>query len=230
MLHKITLGLSAFSIVLLVTGMLLANREVIPPMAGFGLFVLSGVLGLAAIIASVVVMVQTQAFHVAMIGMLGLLPLIALVAGAVDGMRHPRINDITTDIANPPQFEQALTLDANQGREMYFPEKWGGIIRKAYPDVQPLLIDRPLEDAFARVLDAAKKQKRWEVMREDPEAGVIEAVATTRIFRWKDDIVIRLTETDAGTRVDMRSKSRDGQSDLGANAKRIKKFFDAIET
>jgi len=229
MLHKITLGLSALSIVLLLSGLLLANREIIPAMAGFGMFVLSGVVGLAAVIASIVVMFQTQAFHISMVGMVGLLPLLALVAGAVDGGRYPRINDITTDFETPPKYVHALTLTANEGRDMEFPLKWGGIIRKAYPEVQPLDVSRSVDDVFPRVLDAAQRQSGWEVTREDAEAGVIEAVATTRIFRWKDDIVIRLTETDDGTRIDMRSKSRDGQSDLGANAKRIRDFFAAIE-
>ena len=228
MLQKSVLALGAASIVVLLAGILLANRGIIPPMAGFGAFILSGLLGLAAIILSIVLAVKTQEFHVAMIGMLGMLPLLLLAAGLADGSRFPPINDITTDTDNPPAFTHAQTLPANQGRDMTFPAKFAGIIRKAYPDLVPATMDRPPEDAFPRALEAARQQTKWEITHEDAAAGTIEAVATTRVFRWKDDIVIRIAPDGDNTRIDMRSKSRDGRGDLGANAKRIRAYFESL--
>ena len=65
----------------------------------------------------------------------------------------------------------------------------------------------------------------WEIVLADKTNGRIEATATTALFGFKDDVVIRLTESEGGTRVDMRSASRVGLSDLGANAARIDAYF-----
>ena len=65
-----------------------------------------------------------------------------------------------------------------------------------------------------------------------PVVATIEATATSGIFQFVDDIVIRIQGPDgagaAHSMVDLRSKSRDGQSDLGANAARIRAFVEAL--
>jgi len=229
MLHKITLVLSFGSILLLAGGLLLANKEVVPPMAGFGLFILSGLCGVLAVGCAIGVIATTQAFHIAMVGMLGVIPTLALLSGVVDGTRYPPINDITTDTANPPAFVAVAALPANAGRDMEFPGKFAGLIRDAYPDLAPVVMDRSTAQAFAMALETAKQQPRWEIIREDEAAGVIECVAQTRVFKWRDDVIIRVTDAgDGKARIDMRSKSREGRGDLGANAKRIRAFFKAL--
>ena len=68
----------------------------------------------------------------------------------------------------------------------------------------------------------------WEITFEDKANGHFEGVATTRLFRWRDDFIIEVTPAGEGkSRIDMRSKSREGKSDLGANARRIRRFFEA---
>ncbi|MBI1317847.1 MAG: DUF1499 domain-containing protein [Candidatus Hydrogenedens sp.] len=229
MLHKITLGLSVGSIVLLGGGLMLANKEIIPPMAGLVFFVLAGLCGVAALLCSIGVIATTQAFHIAMVGMLGFIPALVLVWGVSEGTRYPPINDITTDIENPPAFEAAAALEANAGRDMSFPGKFGGIIRDAYPDLAPHIMERSKEQAFSMALEAAKAQPRWEIIREDEDAGIIECVASTQVFKWHDDVIIRVQDAGGGkTRIDMRSKSREGKGDIGANAKRIRKFFTSL--
>lgn len=66
---------------------------------------------------------------------------------------------------------------------------------------------------------------RWEVLSADPAEGQLEAIARSHLFGFEDEVAIRVTETDVGTRLDMRSRSRLGQIDRGANAQRIEAFF-----
>ena len=87
-------------------------------------------------------------------------------------------------------------------------------------------------DAFARALAAAEAMG-WEVVGRDAAAGTIEAVDTTKWFGFKDDIAIRVSAADAGSpnlsRVDVRSKSRVGRSDLGTNAQRIRSYLQQLK-
>lgn len=66
-----------------------------------------------------------------------------------------------------------------------------GVVAASYADVQPLVVSTPPAQAFDAALAAAKAMPRWEVVHEDREGGVIEAVATTAIMRFRDDVVIR---------------------------------------
>jgi uncharacterized protein (DUF1499 family) len=126
----------------------------------------------------------------------------------------PYINDISTDTENLPQFSPPKAY------ESYLPE----IQRRGYPDLRPLEIPLPPGQAFARAAEIARGQG-WEITALDEGAGRIEAVATTRWFGFKDDVVIRITPAGARSRVDMRSKSRVGHSDVGTNAYRIEEFL-----
>ena len=74
----------------------------------------------------------------------------------------------------------------------------------------------------------AQKQSGWTLRAVDPATRTIEGTATTRMFHFRDDFVIRVTQSGDGAVVDMRSKSRDGKGDLGANAKRIQSFLDQV--
>ena len=86
----------------------------------------------------------------------------------------------------------------------------------------------PLDQAFNRAL-AVAQESGWTIVTADSASGHIEATDTSRWFGFEDDIVIRLTPWGAGTRVDVRSVSRVGQGDVGANARRIRRYLDALE-
>jgi len=133
----------------------------------------------------------------------------------------PPIHDITTDPANPPAFVAILPLRANAANP---PEYAGADVaeqqRRAYPDIQPIVLDMPSAEAFDRAL-AAARDMGWEIVATEPREGRIEAVDTTFWFGFKDDVVIRVSGSGGGSRVDVRSKSRVGRGDAGANAKRI---------
>jgi uncharacterized protein (DUF1499 family) len=155
----------------------------------------------------------------------------------------PFIHDITTDLDNPPQFVAVAALPdrANapnppdyDGPEAALQQRYGmarGL--PGYTGLEPLVVNAPADQVFDRAL-ALIEQRGWEVVEADSESGRIEATDTSTFYRFKDDIVIRLTPsgagTQVGTRVDMRSKSRIGRSDLGVNAARISEFLGALKT
>ncbi|NIN34131.1 MAG: DUF1499 domain-containing protein, partial [Gammaproteobacteria bacterium] len=68
----------------------------------------------------------------------------------------------------------------------------------------------------------------WEFVNVDYDMGIIEAYDTSRIFGFVDDIVIRVSRQGSGSRVDIRSVSRLGKGDLGANALRISHFINTF--
>ena len=142
----------------------------------------------------------------------------ASAAVPLDGIRRvktlPYINDITTDTEHPPQFSPPKAYPGHFAE----PQMIG------YGDLRPSELALPPKQAFARAAEAARRQG-WEITGLDEGAGTIEAVATTRWFGFKDDVAIRIRPAGAGSRVDMRSRSRVGRSDLGANARRIREFL-----
>lgn len=139
--------------------------------------------------------------------------------------RVPPIHDITTDIENPPAFVAILPLRANAPN----PVEYGGPEiaaqqKAAYPDIVPLVLDVPPPQAFERALAAAREME-WEIVDATAAEGTMEATATTFWFGFKDDVVIRITPADGGSRIDVRSVSRVGRSDLGTNARRIRGYL-----
>ncbi len=92
-----------------------------------------------------------------------------------------------------------------------------------YPDIQPQAFSQPFEMVFDAALETSKAMG-WNVLKVDRDALTIEAVATTRLFRFKDDVTVTLTRESDRTVVNIRSRSRVGKSDLGENARRIRAF------
>lgn len=142
--------------------------------------------------------------------------------------RVPPIHDITTDTRQPPEFVAILPLRADAPN----PAQYGGpevaaAQHAGYPDLGPLVLPEPPGRAFARARAAAGKMG-WEMVAADSAAGRIEATATTPWFGFKDDVVIRVESAEGGSRVDVRSVSRVGGSDVGANAARIRAYLDKV--
>jgi uncharacterized protein (DUF1499 family) len=137
----------------------------------------------------------------------------------------PAINDITTDPENPPALIAVVPLRAGASVPSAYP---GGEVaaaqRRAYPDIRPLELAVPPAAAFARALDVAR-ETGWEIVATDPASGRIEATATTPWFGFRDDVAIRVAPSPAGSRIDVRSVSRVGKSDLGTNARRIRAYL-----
>jgi uncharacterized protein (DUF1499 family) len=141
----------------------------------------------------------------------------------------PAINDITTDTANPPAFVALLPLRAGAPVRATYPGgETADLQRRAYPDIRPLELALPPPAAFARALDAAKAMG-WHIEATDAATGRIEATATTPWFGFHDDVVVRVAPAPGGSRIDVRSVSRVGKSDLGTNAKRIRAYLARLE-
>ena len=96
--------------------------------------------------------------------------------------------------------------------------------QRAYGDIKPKVLAMPPREAVQRVIDAARALG-WEVAAIDATTGRVEATATTRWFGFKDDVVVRVRPEGTGSRVDVRSASRVGSSDVGANAARVREFL-----
>jgi uncharacterized protein (DUF1499 family) len=100
--------------------------------------------------------------------------------------------------------------------------------KAAYPDIKPAYFDDAPATVFTRALTAARAMG-WHIAEANTAAGRIEATATTTLLRFKDDVVIRIAAANGRTRVDVRSMSRLGHSDLGANAKRIRAYLEQLQ-
>ena len=145
-------------------------------------------------------------------------------------MSLPFIHDISTDTENPPPFVDVVPLRAGAANPVEYPgEDVAKQQRQAYPDLRTLELSIPAAEMFSRALDVSREM-RWDIVAAKPDEMRIEATATTLWFGFKDDVVIRIEPTASGSRLDIRSKSRLGRSDVGANAARIRVFVNALLT
>lgn len=141
----------------------------------------------------------------------------------------PRLNDVTTDTGNVPAMVVTQQMRHGAPNPAAYPgEQVAALQRAAYPDIVPVVIHASPAQAFRKV-DEVALSLGWEVVARAPADGRIEAVDTSDWFGLTDDIVIRIRpEGTTGSRIDIRSKSRVGQSDFGANARRIRAFIERV--
>jgi uncharacterized protein (DUF1499 family) len=141
----------------------------------------------------------------------------------------PPIHDISTDTVNPPPFVAIAPLRADAPNPVeYAGDEVARQQREAYPDITSFSSDVYPAIVFEHAVATARNMG-WEIVAAEPDAGRIEATDTTFWFGFKDDVVIRIQGDNGGSVVDVRSKSRVGMSDVGANAARIRGFLDALE-
>ena len=141
----------------------------------------------------------------------------------------PPIHNISTDIAEPPEFAAVVALRGETSNPLeYNADQLGPLQREAYPWVVPLNLDMAPAEALA-LAERALTDLGLEIVAVDAAAGIVEATATTFWFGFKDDVVVRVKGDGAGSRVDVRSVSRVGQSDLGANARRIGQILESMQ-
>lgn len=192
-------------------------------LAGWGVWAAGA--GLIAALAGLVVWLRRRrgGAGAVLLGLILSLPVAGLgVTFEIAARTTPPINDISTDTDDPPVFWFTATPSD-------YPVQNAGPQRAAYPDVRPLELPVSADEAFAAAL-ALVEERGWEVLSSDPEESQIEAIATSHLFGFEDEVAIRVIETYTGTRIDMRSRSRLGQIDRGANARRIEAFLSDLET
>lgn len=218
-------GIIAFTLFL--AGFALGYGRIAPALAAFGITALGMLLGVIAVVLAAIIAARTGINARTGLALLGAIPAAVLVYSVATSRGVPAINDITTNLVYPPAYTHAQTLPPNAGRNMDFPESFKAQIEKAYPDLQTLGLTRQRDDVFAKAMEIAKAREGWEVTSTTvtDKESIIEGTATTRVFGFVDDFIIRITDADNGVVVDMRSKSRDGKGDMGANAQRIREFL-----
>lgn len=200
---------------------------------GFQLMRLAAYLGMGVIALSVLLLLVPKTRRTQPRTLVAsLLIAVVVVAIPLHGLRQarsvPPIHDISTDMGDPPAFVAVLPLraDAPNGAD-YEGEAIAEQQRAGYPGLAPLDVDLLPGAAFDRALDEAKSMG-WEIVEADPASGRIEATDTTFWFGFKDDVVIRVRSAGEGSRIDVRSVSRVGGSDVGANAARIQAYLDRL--
>lgn len=224
-------AVAALSIIIVRSGLL----ELVPALATFAAaLVFAGLAILFAFAGFVVIWRQgVSGLGRALLGLFLGLALLAYPAYLGSrALKLPEITDVTTDLANPPRFDVLARLRP-RGRNDYPGPAVAALQQAGYPDIAPLELDVPPKVAYDAALALVTKRK-WYIgdaraptlARRD---GVIEAVARTPIMGFRDDVVIRVTPIGQGTRIDMRSASRVGSHDFGANAARIRSLLEDID-
>jgi hypothetical protein len=206
-------------------------------------------IGLAALVAGIVWVITALVRNSsagARYGVIGLLGALVVLAAPLNGLRlgltSPPIHDISTDIEYAPAFKAVLPLrqGAANGPEYDGPKQVtlpGGhtttvaaLQKKYYGDVVAWVGFTKPDKLFWRALNVANRMG-WHVVAFDPKEGRIEATSTSFWFGFTDDIVIRVKPAGKlGARLDIRSKSRVGLSDLGANAARIRSYLKTLKS
>jgi uncharacterized protein (DUF1499 family) len=210
-------------------GLTMARYDLIPKLAGFSALLGGGLIALVALLTGLAALTKRGAaggrgkllaaiaVSLVYVGFIASRP---LAAGDI-----PAIHDVTTDLANPPQFE-ALNLRADNLAGVETADNWKRIHAAAYGDLVPVTLAKPVAEATAQVTVLATNMG-WSVAKSDPARGHVEATASVSYIRFNDDVVIRIVPTadGKGSVVDMRSVSRVGISDFGVNAKRVRAFL-----
>jgi uncharacterized protein (DUF1499 family) len=233
--------LALFALATAILGTLIVRAgllEMVPALATVaGALVLAGAAILAAL-ASLVVIWREGA------GGLGYaVSALAIGAGLIaypaylgtKAYRLPMINDVTTDPADPPRLEALSRVRPRSGTNpvTYPGQAFAELQRAAYPELEPMQLSVPPPVAYEVVYEVIGRRKWRIVDARRPQSrgrdGHIEAVARTPIMGFRDDVVIRIRASGDDTRVDIRSASRYGPHDLGANAARVAALIDEIE-
>lgn len=182
-----------------------------------------------ALVLSALGLVQTRpgaarrGLVIAVLGLLvALVPVLMAVQWEYASRTTPPINDISTDTADAPVFWDMPNPTDYPGA------KTADLQRAAYPDLAPLRLAMPPEQAFAQAL-AVAKDKGWTIVANVPAEGRLEATASSLLYGFTDEVIVRVKAADGGSLVDVRSRSRLGRVDRGVNAKRIRSYLAALQ-
>ncbi len=233
--------LTTFALALAVVALAISRGQIADAtavLAVFGAAIFIACLGVLLALAGAVVIWRTGRRGVGVVlAALFLATLLLAYPGflAVQATRLPLLNDVSTDLIDPPDFARSSrALASRDGLEHgAIPEAWREAQRLAYPDVQPILLDIDSDEAWP-LIQKAVAARGWrvvEVTRPGGRSGIgrIEAVDRTPLMGFSDDVTIRVRPLAGQTRIDVRSASRAGRHDFGANARRIRRFAQDLQ-
>lgn len=195
----------------------------------FLIFVLAALFGFAVLVISILKMAKdsSQAKPLVISVLATGIPLAFLASNIIKAQTHPFIHDITTDVTNPPQFVAAKEQRTEGDHDVAYDAANVEPTQTGYPDLKAITLNNDAKTAVNTAKVLMQKQG-WEILaiNEETLPYTLEASETTLLFGFIDDVSLRFeTLEDGKTLVNMRSMSRQGKSDLGVNAKRIKEFF-----
>lgn len=248
-LARLTLFDGILALTLAIVGIISAHLGMLPPFGlqlssglfglyfmvlGFFIAILGLVIGVIALLVTFLMPSRRAGRVRALIGtILALIVVLPIFRILRSSRQYPPINDITTDTKNPLSFVHAQTLPANRSRNMSYKPEMASAQEAApvYGNLAPLKLPGSPDDVYKRVEIIAGEFPGWEVTYRDPVRHTVEGIATSTLFQFKDDFVIQVQPSadNSSSLVEMRSKSRDGKGDLGANYNRIESFFKALQ-
>ena len=223
------------AVVIPFAGTTLARYDIIDKMSGFYTVAIGLLLALAGIAVAVLALltgigVRGVSRKGSVIGLVASGAFLALIASyVIPASGAPPIHDATTDLANPPQFK-VLPMRKDNLVIVETVENWQKIHARAYPDLKPVTVARPVAEVIADA-DRIAKARGWAVAISDPAKGHFEATSYAAWIKFRDDVVLRVVATPdgKGSTVDMRSVSQVGGGDLGYNAERIRSFLKELQ-
>ena len=211
----------------------------LPPLRGFMIFIIALLLGgaVSVILGAFGIWRTTKKSgrtgrRFAVIGAVGGLAILLFAFLLRPAEETPPIHDVTTNPSDAPSFVAALEHEHNRERDLTYPHGGSEVVRhqeRAYPDLAPIQLASNQNATYDLAL-ATSQELGWQIVDADRGGGRIEATHETDVFRFVDDVVIRIRSAPSGSGsvVDLRSTSRVGVSDLGANAARIRSFRDLL--
>jgi uncharacterized protein (DUF1499 family) len=236
-LSVIGVATAAIGIVLAIASGFGARAGFLSPFASMGTYAIGSLLLLIAVITAGLGLIRSgglrgatsrPATWLALLAGLAVTANNGFVISQASGV--PAIHDISTDTESPPAFVAIVALrlaDAANPSE-YAGADTAAEQHRAFPDIQPLLVDQPADMVFAAARDIIA-DKGWTLVDANEADGRIEATAETGWVRFKDDVVIRIQPAASGTRIDVRSSSRVGRGDMGVNARRIRNYLVSLQ-
>jgi uncharacterized protein (DUF1499 family) len=196
---------------------------------GLPAFALSSVVALLVIIALVIASLlpryRAQRLRALLWSLPAFPPVVIFLAVLAPAGDYPPIHDITTNTEDPPRFDSGVFYRGDDANPIDIKPDVIAIQKQHYTGLDTIRTTMSPSEAFERASTVAEGLE-WEIYNSDPANGLIEALCTSFWFGFKDDVVIRIRETETGSEVDLRSVSRVGRSDLGANAARIAAFLE----
>ncbi|KAA5595917.1 DUF1499 domain-containing protein [Blastochloris sulfoviridis] len=227
--------LALFALAVALLGIALSRLNIVETLAALGVFAAGVAVAAVAVLVALVALaaIWNDGYRGLAQAVTGLLVGLVVVAGpaamAVIAYRLPAIHDISTDLVDPPRIiAGAAARPPGANPAAYEGERVAALQQAGYPDLKPLIKDWTPDQAFRAARELIEK-RRWRILDQVPprpgREGRIEAVVRTLVFGFRDDVVVRIRPAAEGARVDVRSASRYGVHDIGANARRIKSLL-----
>lgn len=234
--------LGGFALAVALMAVILARTRFVDTIAVLAVFGASVILAcLAVLLAGTAAVVIWRTGRRGIGAMVGGLFCASLLLGyptflAAQAIRLPVINDVSTDLVDPPDFSRSSKANsARQGLvHNEIPDAWRQAQRRAYPDLQPIVLDLDSDEAW-QIVQKAVAARGWRVIEETRPGGRsgighVDAIDRTMVMGFEDDVTIRVRPLAGQTRIDIRSASRVGRHDFGTNAQRIQRFAEELQS